>query len=61
MICNNLKEALQKKGITLYRLAKLTGIRYELVRRVFCGERKLSADELALMLEKTGICFDEIK
>lgn len=52
---------MKASGITIYRLAKLTGMRYELLRRVFCGERKLTANELVTILNMTGISFDEIK
>ena len=57
----NLKKALETKGITVYKAAKLTGIKYELLRRVFCGERKLSADELLLILEKCEIDLEKVK
>ena len=52
---------MERRGITIYRLSKETGIKYELLRRIFCGERKMSADELLLILDKTGIAFEEIK
>ncbi len=61
MIANGIKDEMRKRGISIYRLAKLTGIRYELLRRVFCGERKLTADEFVLVLEKTDIKFDDVK
>ncbi len=54
-VINNLKNELEAKGITMYKAAKLTGIKYELLRRVFRGERKLSADEFLLVLEKCEI------
>ena len=52
---------MKAEGITIYRLSKLTGIKYELLRRVFRGERKLTANELINILDKTKISFDEIK
>ena len=58
---NKLKQELEEKGITVYKAAKLTGMKYELLRRVFCGERKLSADEFLLILEKCGINFEKMK
>ena len=52
---------MKEKGISIYRLAQMTGIKYELVRRIFRANRKMSAEELVLILDKTGIAFDEIK
>lgn len=56
-----LKAALTAREITIYSLSKTTGIQYELLRRVFKGSRKLPADELVLILDKTGISIEEIK
>lgn len=56
-----LKAALTARGITIYSLSKTTGIQYELLRRVFKGSRKLPADELVLILDKTGISIEEIR
>ena len=61
IIYKNLERALQNRNISLYRVSALTGIRYELIRRIFRGMRKLSAEEMVLILEKTDIPFDEIK
>ena len=52
---------LKNKGITLYRLSQMMNMRYELIRRTFNGNRTLTADELLLLLEKTGIDFEQIK
>lgn len=46
-----LQEILDRRGITLYKLAKLTGIRYELLRRSFHGKRRMSADEYLYIME----------
>ena len=59
-VTEKLNDILKEKNITTYKLSKLTGIKYELLRRVFAGKRKLSADEFVLILEKTGICFSEL-
>lgn len=61
MATEKLKRELQRLGISVYKLSKMTKIRYELLRRTFYEKRKLSADELILILEKTGIDFDAIK
>ena len=61
LIAKLLKNRLEEKGITVYRLSKLTGIRYELLRRTLNGERKLTADELILICQKSGIVIDELK
>lgn len=55
-----LKRHLDKKGITIYRLAKETGIKYELLRRVFVGKRKLTADELLCILSVVDITVSDI-
>lgn len=59
-VTEKLNDILKEKNITIYKLSKLTGIKYELLRRVFARERKLSADEFVLILEKTGIYLSEL-
>ena len=61
MVEIKIKEELNRRKISTYRLSKDIGIKYELLRRVFCGKRRLLADELLLILEKTGINFETIK
>lgn len=61
MLVGKLKHELDKKGITIYRLSKLTSIKYELLRRVFTNERKLSADELLKIIDATEIDFEKLK
>ena len=60
MIERALKQQLDKKGISMYKLAKETGIKYELLRRVFKGARKLAADEFVEILLVTGIDIKDI-
>ena len=60
MIEKALKQQLDKKGISTYKLAKETGIKYELLRRVFKGARKLTADELVEILLVTDIDIKDI-
>ena len=60
MIEKALKQQLDKKGISTYKLAKETGIKYELLRRVFKGARKLAADELVEILLVTDIDIKDI-
>ena len=60
MIEKALKQQLDKKGISTYKLAKETGIKYELLRRVFKGARKLTADELVAILLVTDIDIKDI-
>lgn len=43
--------AMEKQGMTTYKLAQLIGMKYELLRRVFHGQRKLTADELVLIIK----------
>lgn len=52
--------ALKRRGITVYRLSKITGIKYELLRRSLAEERKLTAVELVEILKATGIGLEEI-
>lgn len=61
MLISKLKKEMQENDISIYKLSKLTGIKYELLRRVFVGQRKLSAEELLLILDKTSIEFSNIK
>ncbi len=60
MVVQKLYNVMKEKKITMYRLSKLTGIKYELIRRLFCNQRMLSADEFVLILDKTGITFEEV-
>lgn len=60
MIEKALKQQLDKKCISMYKLAKETGIKYELLRRVFKGARKLTADELVEILLVTDIDIKDI-
>lgn len=60
MIVDALKHEMEKRNLSIYRVSKLTGIKYELLRRVFSGKRKLSADEFILILDKCNITYDEI-
>ena len=60
MIEKALKQQLNKKGISTYKLAKESGIKYELLRRVFKGARKLAADELVEILLVTDIDIKDI-
>ncbi len=59
-LINNLKKSMAIRGITIYSLAKLTGIRYELLRRVFNGTRKLTAPELVTILTLSNIKLEEL-
>lgn len=61
MVAEKIKKEMGKRGISICWLSKELGMRYELLRRVFSGERKLAADEFLLILEKTGIKFEDIK
>ncbi len=56
----NLKSELKKRNISVARLSRLTGIRYELLRRSFNAARELRADELVRILTCTGISYNEI-
>lgn len=55
-----LRAALKRRGITVYRLSKITGIKYELLRRSLTEERKLTAAELVEILKAAGIGLEEI-
>ena len=55
-----IKEALKKHNISIYRVAKLTGIRYELLRRSLALQRTLSANELILILKCTDINYEDL-
>ena len=59
-IASSLFEQMKEKKITIYRVSELTHIQYTLLWRVFHGKRKLTADELYLILLRTGIRFEEV-
>lgn len=60
MVEEKLYEALKKRNITIYKLAKMIDMHYEALRRVFAFQRKLTANELVKILKCTGIDFKEI-
>ena len=60
MWLERLKKELEKRGVSLHKVAEHTGIRYELLRRSFNESRELRARELITILEKTGIQFEDI-
>lgn len=51
MIAEKIYKAMEQQGMTTYKLAQLIGMKYELLRRVFHGKRKLTADELLLIMK----------
>ena len=55
MTVKKLKGVLDSKGISLYKLSRLTGIKYELLRRTFNEKRKLTADEIDAVESKSMI------
>ncbi len=61
MVADKIKAALAKRKITIYKLSRLTGITYELLRRSLSGSRKMSAEELLLIIERVGIGIEELK
>ena len=60
MLIDNLKQEFEKKQLTIYKASKLTGIKYELLRRAFNEKRRLTAEEFILILTKCGIAYDDI-
>lgn len=56
----SLRNELMNRGLTIHKTAKLTGIRYELLRRSFNDSRELRARELITILEKTGIPIEKL-
>ena len=55
------KSVLERHHISMYRLSKITGIRYELIRRSLSFKRSLSANELVTILNCTNIPYEEVK
>ena len=51
VITEKIYKAMEQQGMTTYKLAQLIGMKYELLRRVFHGKRKLTADELPLRFD----------
>lgn len=60
MIESKLKVVLKQRNISIYRLSKMSGIDYELLRRTFKMKRKLSANEFIAILLSTGIKYEEV-
>lgn len=60
VLIQRLKAAMAIRGITVYNLAKRIGLRYELMRRVFNGERKLTAVELLIILNAADLEIGEL-
>ena len=54
-VIDKLNEYIKKKNITIYSLAQQTNIRYELLRRSFAKERRLSADEYIVILKALNL------
>lgn len=54
-------EEVYKRKMTLYKLSKITGIKYELLRRVFVGGRKLVASELITIAEAIDFDLNSLK
>ena len=55
VIAEKIYKAMEQQGMTTYKLAQLIGMKYELLRRVFRGERKLTADELLLIMKYVDV------
>ena len=55
VITEKIYKAMEQQGMTTYKLAQLIGMKYELLRRVFHGKRKLTADELILIIKYVDI------
>lgn len=60
MWLERLREELVKRGVSLHKVAKITGIRYELLRRTFNEGREMRARELILILERLAIRLEDI-
>ena len=60
MWLERLRSELNKRGISLYKAAELTGIRYELLRRSFNERRELRARELIAIIEVAEIRYEDI-
>ena len=54
-------EEVYKRKMTLYKLSKITGIKYELLRRVFAGGRKLLASELITIAKAIDFDLNSLK
>ena len=62
MIIENLKREMAKKGITAFRLSRMTGIGYKRIRRLLNNRViiKMSAEELVQIIACTGIRYENI-
>lgn len=60
MLEAKLKAILKERNISIYQLSKLSGIKYELLRRSLNSQRKLSATEFITILLSAGIKYEEV-
>lgn len=60
MLEAKLKAILKERNISIYQLSKLSGIKYELLRRSLNSQRKLSAIEFITILLSAGIKYEEV-
>lgn len=60
MWMERLRKEFVKRGVSLHKVAEITGIRYELLRRTFNEGRELRARELILILERLAIRLEDI-
>ena len=60
MWLERLREEFVKRGVSLHKVAEITGIRYELLRRTFNEGREMRARELILILERLAIRLEDI-
>lgn len=51
------KQSMKEQGVSVYKLSKMLGMRYEILRRVFVNKRILSADEFLRILDVLGMDF----
>ena len=55
-----LAKYLSRNGITISHVARVSGIKYELLRRSLNENRALLADELVAILTSTGIKLKDV-
>lgn len=60
MWLERLREEFVKRRVSLHKVAEITGIRYELLRRTFNEGREMRARELILILERLAIRLEDI-
>ena len=54
---DQLRQAVEDSGLTLYRIAKESGVAYQVLHRFACGERDLTLETASRLADFFGMRF----